>query len=284
MSTTPDPGPPDAGTVLALIADARSDAALTAARGLMLARAASPLAIREVTALLSLADLLAADARPGDAIDLCRFVAHHAGMDAHAKAAARRIEALDDASRHDDLAAGIAQLSTVGDAIAAAKRHGRHGESGLAVAAAQRAVALTESKRTLNQLAATYRQAGRVADAEQTYRASLAASGEAENAPAALGLATILVDRGESAEALRLADAAIAVEPDAVNAPAHALRGRILLQLSRVPEAEQAFASAFVARNAQARRHLEELRDGYEDQGDHRSAQRLDRILDTEST
>jgi tetratricopeptide (TPR) repeat protein len=237
-------------------------------------------AIREVTALLSLADLLAADDRPAEAIDLCRFVVDHASVDAHAAAARRRIEALDDAGRHDDLHASIAALGSVGDAIAAAKRHGRRGEPDLAIAAAERGVELLESKRTLNQLAATYRQSGRIGDAERTWRASLERWSAAENAPAALGLATILADRGDPAQALILADAAIAAEPDAANAAAHALRGRVLLQLSRGPEAEQALITALQSRSADARRRLEELRDGYEEDGDHRSAQRLDGVLE----
>jgi tetratricopeptide (TPR) repeat protein len=273
---------PDAAAVLALIAADDADGALVAARSLMAAREAdgSTLAIREVTALLSLADLLQAGDRADEAITACRFVVDHASVEAHAKAAARRIEAMSDAGRHDDLHARIAALGTVGDAIAAAKRHGRRGEPDLAIAAAQRGVELMESKRTLNQLAATYRQSGRVGDAERSWRASLEQWSEAENAPAALGLATILADRGEPAQALVLADAAIAAEPDAASAAAHALRGRLLLQLSRGPEAEAALVTALAARSADARRRLEELRDGYEEDGDHRSAQRLDAILE----
>jgi tetratricopeptide (TPR) repeat protein len=280
-SAQPAP-PPDAAAVLALVADGRPDDALHAARALTAAREADggPLAIREVTALLSLADLLAAGERPAEAVELCRFVVAHAAVPAHATAAARRIEALGDADRHEDLHAAIAGLASVGDAIAAAKRHGRRGEPDLAVAAARRGVELLESKRTLNQLAATYRQSGRVADAERTWRASLERWPSGENAPAALGLATILADRGDPAQALALADAAIAAEPDAAATAAHALRGRVLLQLSRGPEAEQALTTALRGRSADARRRLEELRDGYEDEGDHRSAQRLDGILE----
>lgn len=273
--------PADAAAVLALIAADQLDAAGDAAGELMAARAAagSPLAIREVTALLSLADRLAAEGRTDAAIAACRFVVAHASVDAHATAARRRIEALDDVGRHDDLHATIAALTSVTEAIAAAKRHGRRAEPALAIAAAERGVELLESKRTLNQLAATYRQSGRVADAERTWRASLAGWSAAENAPAALGLAAILADRGDPAQALALADAALAADPGAANAATHALRGRVLLQLSRGAEAEQALITALRARNADARRRLEGLRDDYEEDGDHRAAQRLDAVL-----
>jgi tetratricopeptide (TPR) repeat protein len=275
------PAAADAAAVLALVADGRTDDAVDRAQALMAAREAEggPLAIREVTALLTLADRVA-DARPQEAIALCRFVVGHAALEAHAAAAARRIEAMSDAGRHEDLQAGIAELASVGDAIAAAKRHGRRGEPDLAIAAALRGVALLDSRRTCNQLAATYRQSGRVGDAERTWRASLERWPATGNAPAALGLATILADRGEPAQALALADAAIAADPGAANVAAHALRGRVLLQLSRGPEAEAALTVALQGRSADARRRLEELRDGYEDEGDHRSAQRLDALLE----
>lgn len=82
-------------------------------------------------------------------------------------------------------------------------------------------------------------EAGDLARAEAEFRASLAADG---NAPAAFRLGKLLLEKGELAPALECAD--LAVAKAGTEKDGHNLRGVILNQMGRYPEAVASFEAA----------------------------------------